>query len=410
MTRHLNAAGLAITLVVVALLACSPLGVLNGLIGQAQTQTPTNTLAQAQTPTTIAQALASPQPGSTVPPTAPAAGTPSNQTPTIEPTNTPLPLPLRTDLPALALRDWPRPANDNGRCIHFLPTGYYTPRDFEVQIPRMKALQMRWVLALYSDENQLRLAAQQFKAAGVMPIWRKSMRAYQKYYSWDRDIQILKYDGITPYFQIYNEPDSGAEWDGRDVDQAQWTYSFVQAAKDVYNAGGYVGMQVLDPDWVRAVIREIKAEKGDRIFGRMFFVPHSYALNHPPNYVEDENAVLGFRMYADVFQQELGFIPPFIVGEGGWKYHATDDNRYPMIDDQTEAKYYVELFNWFRPQSKLSNGEPLPDYLFAFCPWILAAPLEGAAWYDSFEKDRTLTIEAVTKMGTFKRLSSWDKK
>jgi hypothetical protein len=115
-------------------------------------------------------------------------------------------------------------------------------------------------------------------------------------------------------------------------------------------------------------------------------------------------------MFTDVFQKELGFVPPFIVGEGGWKIGEGQDNRFPKLDDALIARYYVELFNWFRPPGKLSNGEPLPDYLFAFCPWLLASNTTAGAWYDSFEGNRTALIQSVTKMGTFTRQFSWDKK
>ena len=321
-----------------------------------------------------------------------------------EPRYTPSP-----ELPAMTLRDWPRPANDNGRCIHFLPTGYFSARDFEIQIPRMKDLQMRWVLAIYSDENQLRLAAPQFKAAGIIPVWRKYLRAYQRYYAWDRDIQIMKDAGLPPYIQIYNEPDTGEEWDGREINRDQWIAYAVQTAKDVYNAGGFVGIQVLDEDWLLRLLQTIKAQKGERLFTRMFFVPHPYGLNHPPSYTEDDNGVVGFRVFANVFQQETGFVPPFIAGEGGWKFKATDDNRFPIIDDKLHAQYHVEVFRWFL-DGKLSDGTPLPDYLFAFCPWILAGQMEGAAWYDSFEGTRTLTIADVKKIPIFTRKFTWDKK
>jgi hypothetical protein len=242
-----------------------------------------------------------------------------------------------------------------------------------------------------------------------VPVWRKTLRAYQRYYAWDRDIKILNEFGLPPYFQIYNEPEIEEEWEGREINREQWVGSFVQTAKDVYNAGGFVGLQLLDQDWLRLVIQEIKARKGERIFGRMFFVPHPYGANHPPNYTEDETSVLGFRMYADIFQKEIGFVPPFIAGEGGWKFKATDDNRFPIIDDKLHAKYHVELFNWFLT-GKLSDGAPLPDYLFAFCPWILAGQMEGAAWYDSFEGNRELTIAEVKKLPpTATRKFSWSR-
>jgi len=408
MQKHSNVVGVVVVLVVIALLACSPQVVVQEMLGLNPTEMPT-AVAFVTTPTRQATFTPVAPPTSAVSATVapmPSAVSSAEPSPTVSPA-----LAVRTDLPALALRDWPRPANDNGRCIHFLADRvYYTPRDFEIQIPRLKDLQMRWMLVIYSDENQLRLAAPQFKAAGIVPVWRRYLRAQNRYSSWERDIQILKENGLPPYFQIYNEPDNGDEWDGRAASRDQWVTNFVQTARDVYNAGGFVGLQVLDPEWQRAVIRAIKAQKGERIFGRMFFVPHAYALNHPPNYTEDENAVLGFRMYADVFQQELGFVPPFIVGEGGWKIGESQDNRFPKVDDALEAKYYVELFNWFRPPGALSNGEPLPDYLFAFCPWLLASNTTAGAWYDSFEGERTAVIQAVTKMGTFTRKFSWDKK
>ncbi len=401
MKNRKNIGAAVIALVVVALLACSPQTVLVGLAGENATQTPTELAAQAVTPTSVPETV-------TVIPLTPTIA-PSAAV-TAGPSNTPAPvLPLRDDLPALALRDFPRPANDNGRCIHFLPTGYFTARDFQIQIPRLKDLQMRWVLAIYSDENQLKLAAPQFKAAGIVPIWRRLLRANQHYYDWARDVKILQDNGLPPYFQLFNEPGNPDEWNGQPVNLDQWVDNFVGTAKDVYNAGGYPGLQVNDTGLLVRVIDKIKELKGDKLFTRMFFVPHSYALNHPPNYTEDENAVLGFRMYADTFQKELGFVPPFIVGEGGWKIGEEEDNRFPKIDDKLEAQYYVDLFNWFRPPGKLSDGKPLPDYLFAFCPWLLAANTTAGAWYDGFEGNRTMTIQAVTKMGTFTRKFSWDK-
>lgn len=408
MTKRMNAGAVAIALVIVALLACSPQAVFQGLVGRSETQTPTQ-VAQAEIPTSVPATA-------TTAPLAPTAqpGVTSTVTPTAGLSNTPAPvLPLRTDLPALTLRDWPRPANDNGRCIHFLltPNGYYSQQDFTIQIPRLKDLQMRWVLAIYKDENQLRLAAPMFKQAGIVPVWRLLIQADQHYYDWARDIQILKDAGLPPYFQLYNEPGDPVEWSGgHQPNMDQWVDTFVSTAKDVYNAGGYVGLQVTDTDLLTKVLERIKAVKGDRLFQRMFFVPHDYALNHPPSYIEDENGVLGFRMFVNVFQQEVGFVPPFIVGEGGWKIGEAEDNRFPKVDEATEAKNYVELFNWFRPPGKLSDGEPLPDYLFAFCPWLLAANTTAGAWYDGFEGPRTATIQAVTKMGTFTRQFSWDKK
>lgn len=412
MAKQRNRIAIAIVLVWLAL-ACSPGLIMEGLVGNGSTVTPPSATLISSSSTQIPQSTATrDSSAATAIPTRTESGIPaimptSATTPTL--TNTPPPvLPLRTDLPGLKLQDWPRPANDNGRCFHFLPTGYYTPTDMKVQIERLLGLQARWVLALYADENQLRLAAQSFSAAKIVPVWRKTLRAYQRYYAWDRDIKILADYGLPPYFQLYNEPDMLEEWDGKEINREQWVAAFVQTAKDLFNAGGYVGIQTLDEEWLKDVLRTVKAQKGERLFQRMFFVPHPYGLNHPPNYVEDENGVLGYRVFAQVFQEEIGFVPPFIAGEGGWKFQAAEDDRFPKIDDKLHAKYHVELFDWFRLR-KVSDGQPLPDFLFAFCPWILAAQLEGAAWYDSFEANREQTIADVKKIPIFTRKFSWDK-
>jgi hypothetical protein len=67
----------------------------------------------------------------------------------------------------------------------------------------------------------------------------------------------------------------------------------------------------------------------------------------------------------------------------------------------------MAVFDWFRT-GVLSNGEPLPDYLFAFCPWLLSSKLDDSAWFDSFAGDHTPTIEAVQAIPPYVRRFSWD--
>lgn len=337
-------------------------------------------------------------------PTSPPQPTPR---PTRKPPPTPELLNLRTDLPALSLRDWPRPAGDNGRCMHFLPVAYYEGVDLDLQIGRLKELGVKWALVIYGDEIQLEQVAPRFRDAGIMVVWRKGLNANQRYFGWGRDVELLQRLGLPPYMQLYNEPSLSAEWSQGEPDFDKFRDNILQAARDVYNAGGYVGLQFVSDEWLRLTLRAIKERKGEAIFGRMFFIPHPYGLNHPPNYTEDPNGVLGFRHYAQILQEEIGFVPPMIAGEGGWKFNASDDHRFPRIDDALHRDYHVEVFNWFRT-GKLSDGTDLPDYLFAFCPWLLSAKLDDSAWYDSFAGPRTATIEAVKAIPPFVRRFSWD--
>jgi hypothetical protein len=207
--------------------------------------------------------------------------------------------------------------------------------------------------------------------------------------------------------QIYNEPELAEEWDGRPISPTLYFDNFVQASRDIYNAGGYVGVQFINPGWLVDALNALKGRKGEAIFGRMFFIPHPYGLNHPPEYEEDLNSVLSFLHFADIFQREIGFVPPMIAGEGGWKYKAGDDRRFPSIDDARHRDYHLAVFNWFRT-GKLSNGRNLPDYLLAFCPWLLFGS-DAGAWVDSFEGTRTLTVGAVKAVSGFVRRFSWEK-
>jgi len=336
----------------------------------------------------------------------PATPTPPHS-PTPTPTPTPKPLNL-ADQPPMTIRDWPRPPGDNGRGMHFLKGPYFLEEDLDKQIGRLRYLNVKWALVLYADENQLAKAATRFRDAGIYVVWRKSKRPYERVYGLAEDVHYLQSIGMPPYMQLYNEPSLGAEWENDRVDLPTYLENFALAARDVYNAGGYVGLQLVNAEWLVTTLDYLKMRKGEAIFHRMFFIPHPYALNHPPDYTQDVNGVLGFLPYARIFEEEIGFVPPMIAGEGGWKYNSDADARYPKVDDTLHRDYHVELFNWFRT-GRLSNGDSLPDYLLAFCPWLLSDKLDDNAWYDSFAGDRTLTIETVRAIPPFTRKFSWER-
>lgn len=351
------------------------------------------------------QDTATPAPAAPTTITATATLTPTLPSPAAVPSPTPPRMNL-VDWPAMTLQDWPRPANDNGLCLHNTAVAYNDEADIDLQISRLQAMAMRWTLVHYGDELQLQKAAPRYRDAGITVVWRKNVRAYDRYYDWGRDVQLLLDMGLPPYMQLYNEPELPAEWDNQLIDQQLFLDNFILAVEQVYNAGGYVGLQFVSDDWLLAALREIKARGGEQVFQRMFLVPHPYGLNHPPDYTADPNGVLGFLHQARLVEQEIGFVPPIIAGEGGWKWNATDDRNFPPIDATLHRDYHVELFNWFRT-GVLSNGEPLPDTLFAFCPWLLSDRGDDSAWYDSFAGERTLTVEGVRAIPDFVRRFSW---
>ena len=325
-----------------------------------------------------------------------------------EPTATPWRMALREDLPPLALSDWPRPAGDNGWGMHFLASQYYTAEEVDRQIARLKDMRVKWALVIYGDENMLRIAAPRFRDAGIMVVWRRMLRASDRYYDWGRDISILAEYGVPPYMQIYNEPNLDVEWDEGSPDLDDYIPNFLHAAQEVYNAGGYVGLQFVREDWLAAAIDALRRHGGERVFGRMFFIPHPYGLNHPPEYDADVNAMLGFLPYAAIFERELGFVPPMIAGEGGWAIGSDHDVNFPKVTEELHRDYFVALFGMFQT-GVMPNGDPLPDYFFAFCPWLISDMMDSTAFYDSYAGPRTLTIEAIKAIPAFERRFSWSK-
>ncbi len=298
------------------------------------------------------------------------------------------------------LMRWPRPALDDGRCLHYIQSPTENPVEAWRHIAQLQTLGIRWVLVNYQGHQQLANLAPIFAQTDLMVIWRPFVRPAHVYLDWANDIALLRALDLPPYIQIYNEPSHPQEWEGQPVDQALYLEHLVAAYTAVYAAGGFTGLQTLEPDWLVESLHALKA--ADAPFDRLFFVPHPYGLNHPPDFIEDRHGVLGFRAFADIFADELGFVPVMIAGEGGWRLGEQQDTRFPPVDEVQHRDYHVAVFEWFR-RGTLSDGEPLPDYLFAFCPWLLSDPTDRAAWFDHPDGDLTLTIEAVAQMPQFDR-------
>jgi hypothetical protein len=162
----------------------------------------------------------------------------------------------------------------------------------------------------------------------------------------------------------------------------------------VVEGGGYPGLQVLSEEFLDAAV----AGASDDVKKNMYFSLHNYGANHPPQYpypgktvFEDDTAVLRFLAIAEWFKKRMGFVPPMIGGEGGWLYQNADDKSMPPVDDEKWTAWHLEMYEWFRAGT-ISNGEPLPDYLFSVCPWLLFA----SNWYsDSWVNGLMLAMAAV---------------
>ena len=297
------------------------------------------------------------------------------------------------------LASFPRPANDNGRGLHFV----LDVRDSIVQhyAPFLKDMQIRWATVYGGDELQVTRAAKYlldnygiYSSLRVQDLVDKPKPA--SFYRTLAELCIQQ--GIPPYIQIFNEPEDGREWEGSASTQT-FGDNWRARAEAVAQAGGYPGLQVLSREFFDPATSGVS----DLVKQRMYFSLHNYGANHPPSYpypqatvMEDDTAVLRFLEYASWFRSSIGFVPPMIGGEGGWLYQNHDDASMPAVTIDRWVPWHLEMFDWFRT-GRLSNGDVLPDYLFSVNPWLLyAANWYSDSWVDGLHAD--LKAELIQKL------------
>jgi len=309
---------------------------------------------------------------------------------------------------------FPRPPRDNGIGIHL---GFdLAPQALERATPVLAQLRATWCLLPHRDEQDLGRAAYAVASQGILPVTRWLCRIDDNVIDFVRFARYLRAMNLPAYVQIFNEPSNPQEWRDELPKPRVFTARWCEHATRVANEGGFPGLQVLHTAELESVLRELKTLDAKNVIERMWFCPHPYGSNHPPDYPYDElnqrdhpgatlnddaDSILQFLEFAPIFARELGFVPPFIAGECGWQYGNASDPRYPQIDDATHAQYHAALFDMFRT-NHLPNGAALPDFVYAFCPWILYGP-EADAWLSTRSGVRQKTLDAIAALPPFVR-------
>ncbi|MBX3011634.1 MAG: hypothetical protein KF832_08995 [Caldilineaceae bacterium] len=324
------------------------------------------------------------------------------------------------------LRQYPRPPQDNGRGLHFHLN--LSAAVIAKSVERLQSIKAAWTMIYAPDELQAERTALACWGAGIMPVIRIG-KLVDDFFNPVPYVQKLRQAGIPPYVQIYNEPGDSREWTrGKWPRRPPANYvqifanNWAQQAAAVYDAGGYPGLQVMGKSELDAAIDAVAARGRTDIWQRAFFVQHNYGVNHPPAFpydalnqqehpgqtvMENPVAALAGIAFAHWMQARLGFVLPIIGGEGGWQHGVFNDPRYPKVEQPYHAQYHQEIFEWFRTGT-LSNGEPLPDYLFSVTPWILGGWHTSEDWWDGPLGTHTETIAAVRAIPAFVRRFSWD--
>jgi hypothetical protein len=343
---------------------------------------PTFTPAPNQSPVTAVRFKPLPEPT----PTITRATLPTNTpTPTPTSTSTPTPTPSMTgtatpDIRELSAYDmsevipveaFPRPNNDNGWGIHWIPTVKQEPGVVDHFISQVNGMHIKWVVFLNDGSNigDNDYLVDRLVDSGIMPV----MRIYRdniRPYDGELGKMVAHYrDRGVYYFQIYNEPNANEENSQGFANPNQYAVAWASAARDVINNGGLPGIGALSPggayDHYTFLTRTIQALKwnGDLgLLNRSWLSVHNY---HGTRSLDDEDGFLLFRKYEEIVQKQLDRSMPMIGTEGG-SYHP---------DPQVEKDLLVAQYSYMR------GAEP---YFFAFSHWLLANEV-GGSHDDSWE-------------------------
>jgi len=291
---------------------------------------------------------------------------------------------------------WPKPPNDNGVGIHF---GSVPMRYIEQYLPLLKELHIKWAVLCDESPDLIGHASTRLLQEGIMPVARPDTKI-DAHPNFANKARWCK----TPYIQVFNEPGDVREWDhGRPRESwAIFVEKWIAKAHQVRSVGYKPGLQVMNPDELRWMLLHMGARGEKDLWPDMWLALHLYPSHECfPACTEHEDDVLGFLRYAKVCEEIMGFIPPMVVTETAWTYGTAEDR----------ARWMVNVYDWFkygkiyysRPNTEgILEDMPLPDYLFAFCPWILF----GMMWYGfSWVQNPVYwpLMEAVKAMGEFTR-------
>ena len=275
----------------------------------------------------------------------------------------------------VALGAFPRPADDNGWGMHWIPTLQSASDVVDRFVAELKKMGIKWTVFLNNgtDIGANDYLVHQLTRNGIMPV----MRIYTPgLVPIEGDLEALvrhyKELGVS-YFQLYNEPNLELENNGKQPDVQRYLDLWVPAAKQVLAAGGLPGFGALSPNgelddrqFLRDALAGLKRRGEEWVLNRGWLSMHNYGgplpLDHPDGF-------LRFQQYAQILRDELGRMIPVIGTEAG-SYVTAELTESRQVELVADAYRYMER-----------QREP---YNFAYTYWIVANK-EGEGKDESFE-------------------------
>jgi hypothetical protein len=195
---------------------------------------------------------------------------------------------------------YPRPANDNGRGIHWAPTNQPQSRAVvDYFLNEIRQMNIKWVKLLQDDSPDLThtYLIEQLVANGIEPVLRVYKPFNEPYEHLKTLVPAAASKGVH-YFQLYTEPNLAGPDGGWGEDEPirveRIIDLWIRAAREVHEGGGHPALPALAPGgdiddmvFLDRFLVGLRA-RGQADLLRGAWIPvHNYFLNHPLNYPSD---------------------------------------------------------------------------------------------------------------------------
>jgi hypothetical protein len=288
----------------------------------------------------------------------------------------------------MALADYPHPAGDTGRGMHWVPTTSSSPAVVDRFVKELKDMHISWCVLLNNGANvgDNDYLVKQLVKNNIEPVMRihtsglspvdGNLTAAVKHY---------KSLGVS-YFQLYNEPNLKLENGGKAPDVNRYLDAWIPAAKAVIAGGGLPGFGSLSPQgdvddkqFLKQSLDGLKARGESGLLNTSWLSLHNYGSNF-----------LQFRDYDKIIQNSIGRTLPVISTEGGIYQGKT-------VSAADQKRIVTDAFKYMQKRDK--------NY-FAYTYWIIANEEGGGLDKDFttqalFQPDGVSPIvQALKDMGT----------
>jgi hypothetical protein len=256
---------------------------------------------------------------------------------------------------------YPRPAHDNGRGLHWIPTTGSSPEAVDRFVDEAKSMHASWVVFLNegADVGKNDYLVKKLTDAGIEPV----MRIYTPGVGpvgGDVESMVRHYKELgVHYYQVLNEPNLRDENGGQTPNVDRYLDSWIPTARKVIAGGGLPGFGALSPagdvddvQFLRDALDGLKARNALDTLDHGWLAAHNYTLGRP---IDDQGGFMKFRWYDEVVRAKLGRSVPIIGTEGG----TTTGSR----DTDVSAMKYMETAH-----------EP---YFFTNTLWVIANKAGG---------------------------------